>query len=66
MELCYCIDCRGYGWVADVYDTTPKMSVYLVAFVVGEFEKLRAKFGHNEYEVMNVSSPVRCGINRRM
>jgi len=52
---CDCIDCRGYGWVADVYDRTPKMSVYLVAFAVGEFEKLKAD-SVNGYEVRNTSS----------
>ena len=54
---CDCIQCRGDGWVADVFATTPKMSVYLVAFFVGEFEKLRAN-GRNGYEVICVTLPV--------
>lgn len=54
---CDCVDYRGDGWVADVYDTTPKMALYLVAFAVGELQKIPAG-GINGYEVINVRLPV--------
>ena len=36
-------DCRGGGLVADIYETTPVMSTYILAFVVGDF-------GHKELQ----------------
>ena len=39
----FIVYCRDGGLIADVYETTPVMSTYLLAFVVGDF-------GHSELQ----------------
>ncbi|XP_060568448.1 aminopeptidase N-like, partial [Ruditapes philippinarum] len=38
---------RGNDWIADTFGRTPKMSVYLLAFVVGNFEHLEKTTANN-------------------
>ncbi len=29
--------CRGVGWIADYFDTSPRMSSYLLCFIICDF-----------------------------
>ena len=52
---------RGDGWIADIFNTTVKMSSYLNCLVIGEFEYLETISEHG-MPVCQVKT-IRCKTN---